>query len=73
MRQLPGSKIGEPGMVWRLKKALYGLKQAGKELDSIFAEYGLKSTREDTSVYILPDHSVFVLLFVDDILIGYSA
>ncbi|KAE8999688.1 hypothetical protein PR002_g18388 [Phytophthora rubi] len=76
MRQLPGFEIGGRGMVWRLKKALYSLKQAGKEwydeIDAFFTAQGLVATREDKCVYKLPDSSIIVLLYVDDILIGYS-
>ncbi|KAE8881747.1 hypothetical protein PF005_g23543 [Phytophthora fragariae] len=76
MRHVPGFEIGGPGMVWRLKKALYGLKQAGKEwhdeVDTFFVAYGLVPTREDACVYMMPDYSLIVVLYVDDILIGYS-
>lgn len=63
-------------MVWRLKKALYGMKQAGKEwhdeVNAFFAAYGLVATRESACVYTLPDNSLIVALYVDDILSGYS-
>jgi hypothetical protein len=76
MRQLPGFEIEGKGKVWRLKKALYGLKQAGREwhdeVNSFLVAYGLIATREDACVYTFPDSSLIVLLYVDDILVGYS-
>lgn len=75
-RQPKGFEEGIPTSVWRLNKALYGLKQAGREwnaeLDSFLRHYGLIPTREDPCVYIHPTKELIVLIYVDDLLIGYQ-
>ncbi|KAE8912640.1 hypothetical protein PF003_g3708 [Phytophthora fragariae] len=75
VRQPKGFEEGSPTSVWRLKKALYGLKQAGREwnaeLNGFLLHCGLVPTREDPCVYIHPTKALIVLIYVDDLLIGY--
>ncbi|GMG18240.1 unnamed protein product [Phytophthora fragariaefolia] len=77
IRQPRGFEEGSRTKVWRLKKALYGLKQAGREwnvaLNKFLVGYGLIPTREDACVYIHPTNNLIVLVYVDDILIGYKS
>jgi hypothetical protein len=76
MRQPRGFEEGGRSKVWRLKKALYGLKQAGREWNSeingFLVELGFIPTREDPCVYTHPTNNLIVLVYVDDILIGYQ-
>lgn len=76
VRQPKGFEEGEPGQVWLLGKALYGLKQAGREwnaeLDAFLRAIGFVPTIADPCVYTNPDKMLIVLVYVDDILIGYE-
>ncbi|KAE8985413.1 hypothetical protein PR002_g22645 [Phytophthora rubi] len=76
VKQPKGFEEGEPGQVWLLHKALYGLKQAGREwyieLDEFLRSQGLVPTREDPCVHKHPAKLLVVLVYVDDILIGYK-
>ncbi|GMF31258.1 unnamed protein product [Phytophthora fragariaefolia] len=76
MRQPRGFEEGGRSKVWRLKKALYGLKQADREWNSeinrFLVELGIVPTREGPCVYIHPTNNLIVLIYVDDILIGYQ-
>ncbi|KAE9052152.1 Retrovirus-related Pol polyprotein from transposon TNT 1-94 [Phytophthora rubi] len=76
VRQPRGFEEASRSHVWRLKNALYGLKQAGREwnqeLNNFLIEYGLRPTREDSCVYTHPTNELIVLIYVDDILIGYN-
>ena len=64
-----------PGPVCRLKKALYGLKQAPRAwnlcLDGRLKNLGFKQSRTDPSLYMTQrsSGSVYVLVYVDDLLI----
>src|SRR6266850_4809832 len=79
MHQLKGFEVpGKENWVWKLKKALYGLKQGGHEwyhcIDHFLTNtLGLMRTFADHSVYIYEtdDSVVLLLLYVDDLLIGY--
>lgn len=68
----------KPHHVCRLKKALYCLKQAPRawyqELKSFLCDMGCHNSVADTSVfiYIKGDNIVYVLVYVDDIIITAS-
>jgi hypothetical protein len=70
-------KLEEPDAVCRLNKAIYGLRQAGRRwhtiLDETLKNIGLTPTNADPCVYVDEGKSNFVLIYVDDILIVYSA
>uniref|UniRef100_A0A1J3HVA2 Retrovirus-related Pol polyprotein from transposon TNT 1-94 n=2 Tax=Noccaea caerulescens TaxID=107243 RepID=A0A1J3HVA2_NOCCA len=67
-----------PHYVCRLRKALYGLKQAPRawyqELKSFLCDLGFLNSLADTSVftYIAGANVVFVLVYVDDIIVTGS-
>lgn len=75
MEQPPGF-VDDPSLACHLKKALYGLKQAPRTwhqtLDSHLEEHGFHSTEADPSLYARHDknHSTYLLIYVDDILIA---
>ena len=75
MKQPPGHDDGT-GRVCRLKKALYGLKQApriwSETLKRALLEFGFKVSQMDPSLYLLnrADHIVYLLDYVDDMLIA---
>lgn len=58
----------------RLRKALYGLRQAGRQwhskLDTVLRGAGLIPTNADPCVYVNHKKTVFLLVYVDDILIA---
>ena len=66
----------KPHHVCRLKKALYGLKQAPRawyrELKGFLTDMGCHNSLADTSVfiYIRGPHIVYVLVYVDDIIVN---
>lgn len=68
-----------PHYVCRLKKALYGLKQAPRawyqELRNYLMQMGCTDSVADTSVfvYINGSHIVYILVYVDDIIITGSS
>lgn len=68
-----------PHHVCRLKKALYGLKQAPRawyqELKSFLSQMGCHNSSADTSVFIYlhGSHILYVLVYVDDIIITGSS
>ncbi|XP_062088456.1 uncharacterized mitochondrial protein AtMg00810-like [Humulus lupulus] len=79
MHQPPGFKdISSPHLVCKLHKALYGLRQAPRawfdKLKSALLSLGFTSARADTSLFlrITPQHTCFVLVYVDDILVTGS-
>lgn len=70
----------DPLMFFKLRKAIYGLKQAPRawysELKSFLLRSGFQNSVSDTSLFILchDRHFVYVLVYVDDILVtGTSA
>jgi hypothetical protein len=75
MRPPPGSSIASPHMVCKLRKALYGLKQAPRawfaKLKSVLIGAGFRQSENDYSFFIssTPQGNVFILVYVDDILI----
>ena len=77
MKQPEGFELrNEKGdnLVLKLKKSLYGLKQSGRNwnsiLDSHLINEGFIRSTNDPCVYFKPDHSVLILVGVDDILVA---
>lgn len=62
-----------PPRICKLNKSLYGLKQAGRSwnlrFNDIIKELGFKNTESDTCLYICKDRGLYIILYVDDILI----
>jgi histone deacetylase 1/2 len=80
MRQPPGYHDKErPSFVCRLDKALYGPKQAPRawysRLYGKLLSLGFKASRADTSLfyYSKGGHTMFVLVYVDDIIVASSS
>ena len=79
MRQPPGFvDSNHPNYVCRLHKSIYGLKQAPRtwysRLASYLAELGFQISKADSSLLIRRDRGniIFVLIYVDDILVTGS-
>jgi hypothetical protein len=79
MKQPPGYEDKSvPGYVCRLDKALYGLKQAPRawhsRLSMKLQDLGFKSSKADTSLFFYNkgNISIYVLVYVDDIIIASS-
>ncbi|CAH9057687.1 unnamed protein product [Cuscuta epithymum] len=68
-----------PNHVCRLRKALYGLKQAPRAWFHRFSGFllsrGFTQSKSDSSMFVYrsPSHTVYILLYVDDILITGSS
>jgi hypothetical protein len=79
MVQLYGFEVEDPSMVCKLNKGLYGLKQAPRawfeRLTSTFLKLGFCASKCYPSLLILHnnDHSTFILVYVDDIIITGSS
>ena len=79
MQQPPGFNTTTPHLVCQLNKAIYGLKQAPRswflKLSTTLFHLGFKPTKSDTSLFVkyTPTSSLFVLVYVDDILITGSS
>jgi hypothetical protein len=80
MRQPPGYEDKNmPNYVCKLDKALYGLKQAPRawysKLSEKLYEFGFKSSKADSSLFYFHQDNVsmFMLVYVDDIIIASSA
>jgi hypothetical protein len=80
MRQPPGYiDKAKPTFVCKLDKALYGLKQAPRawhsRLSGKLQALGFKPSRADTSLfyYNRGKHAMFVLVYVDDIIVASSS
>lgn len=62
--------------VCRLNKAMYGLKQAGRQwnlkLDAALMSYGLTKSQMDPCVYYNDNGTLFLAIYVDDILIFWQ-
>ena len=75
MQQLASFIFANPQLVCKLKKAIYGLKQAPrswyKKLSITLQSLGFNSTTSDPSLFVRFTHSssLFVLIYVDDIII----
>ena len=79
MCQPPGYEEGPPGTVCRLRKALYGLRQAPRawhtKLKQELEKMGFVASSSDPSLYVLhlEDRSIYVLAYVDDLLVAANA
>lgn len=76
MKQPPGFvKDGKEDLVCKLRKSIYGLKQSARvwneTLHKVLIELGLKQASADDCLYVLEGtvNSVYVLVYVDDILV----
>lgn len=75
MCQPPGFKSPTPNLVYKLRKALYGLKQASlawfQKLHAYLINLAFVDSKADSSLLIKlkVDVMVFILIYVDDILI----
>ena len=69
----PTSLEDDTRRVCRLRKALYGLKQSPrvwyKTLQDFLAKLGFKRTEADHGCFISSDKSIFIAVYVDDLLI----
>jgi histone deacetylase 1/2 len=79
MKQTPGYEDkNKPGFVCKLDKALYGLKQAPRawyaRLSTKLLKLGFEASKADTSLFYFNngDICVFVLIYVDDIIVASS-
>ena len=78
MQQPPGFNTTASHLVYQLNKAIYGLKQTPRswflKLSTTLLHIGFKPTKSDTSLFVkyTPTSSLFVLVYVDDILITGS-
>lgn len=76
MSQPPGFKDSNSSLVWRLNRALYGLKQAPREwferLQFTLIQFGFVASKHDPSLFIYAA-SVYLLVYVDDIIISGSS
>lgn len=79
MHQPPGFKHANKSLVCKLDKVIYGLKQAPrawfKKLASILTKFGFIPSNCDNSLFICnaANHIVFILVYVDDILVTGSS
>nr|KYP36829.1 Retrovirus-related Pol polyprotein from transposon TNT 1-94 [Cajanus cajan] len=79
MKQLEGFNTQHPTLVCRLNKAIYGLQQAPRawfaKLASTLITFGFKPAKCDNSLFILVTvvHTIYILVYVDDILITGSS
>jgi histone deacetylase 1/2 len=80
MRQPPGFEHPQaPHFICKLDKALYGLKQAPRawfaRLSTKLHDLGFVSSRADTSLFLYQKHaiSIYVLIYVDDIIVTRSS
>ena len=78
MTQPLGFEVAYRSLVWKLNKALYGLKQAPRQwfdrLKSILLQFGFVGSKCDSSFFIYWQqmHIVYLLVYVDDIIITGS-
>ncbi|CAJ2668892.1 unnamed protein product [Trifolium pratense] len=79
MEQPQGFENSNPSMVCKLNKALYGLKQAPRQwfdkLTTTLVRFGFQTSKCDPSLFILnkDNHIVYLLVYVDDIIITGSS
>lgn len=77
---IPPGVHAASGMVCRLRRSLYGLKQAAaawfKTIRSVFVEIGFDQCRADPCIFVRTrdgQDPVFIVLYVDDLLIAVSS
>ena len=79
MSQLEGFSRGGSHLVSKLNKALYGLKQAPRawfsKLEATLISLGFTSTKCDSSLFVkvTSHYTLYVLVYVDDVLITGSS
>jgi len=79
MKQPLGFEFASPNLVCKLHKALYGLKQAPRswfqKLSSTLHTFGFHANKSDTSLFVkfMPSYTIYVLIYVDDIIITRSS
>lgn len=78
MAQPPGFHSGDKTMVCKLQKAIYGLKQAPRawyESLTTLLSFGFTQSKCDPSllIYNAQGHHMFLLIYVDDILLTRSS
>lgn len=79
MVQPPGFEASHKTLVCRLKRALYGLKQAPRawyeRLAATLVQFGFTTSRCDPSLFVYSKNniSIYVLVYVDDIIITGSS
>jgi histone deacetylase 1/2 len=79
MTQPQGFETSDSTLVCKLNKALYGLKQAPRQwfdkLTSTLIQFGFKTSKCDPSLFIFTKdkHVVYLLVYVDDIIITGSS
>lgn len=77
--QLPGFQDTNSSLVCKLNRALYGLKQAPRQwferLQSTRIQFGFAASKCDPSLFIYKtkSHTVYLLVYVDDIIITGSS
>ena len=73
MDQPLGFEAGESGMYCHLLKSLYGLKQASRawhqRLRQELEKLGLQGADEDPSLFYTPSKNLYLLVYVDDMLV----
>lgn len=76
MQQPPGYEDGRPGVACHLKKTLYGLRQAPRawhtKLKQELEKLGFRPSEADPGLYVLQlqGQNIYVLVYVDDILVA---
>lgn len=74
MQQPPGFEEGGPNIACRLQRALYGLRQAPRawhtRLKLELEKIGFQASEADPGLYIYSKGDVYLLVYVDDILIA---
>nr|KYP59278.1 Retrovirus-related Pol polyprotein from transposon TNT 1-94 [Cajanus cajan] len=79
MVQPPGFEAEDKNLVCKLNKALYGLKQAPRQwfdkLKLTLTQFGFQASKCDPSLfwYKHQTHTIFILVYVDDIIITGSS
>nr|KYP56497.1 Retrovirus-related Pol polyprotein from transposon TNT 1-94 [Cajanus cajan] len=79
MVQPPGFEVEDKSLVCKLNKALYGLKQAPRQwfdrLKFTLLQFGFQASKCDPSLFMYKhqDQIIFLLVYVDDIIITGSS
>ena len=73
MTQPPGFESSDKSLVCKLQKAIYGLKQAPRawfeRLKSTLLQFGFTDSKCDPSLYKTSSTIIYILVYVDDIII----